>query len=52
MIEIPSKCKICIHKKNDYCKAYQCKIGLINTKNCKRRKITKSRKNRRSIKNG
>jgi hypothetical protein len=38
-MEIPEiKCKNCIHRKNDYCRAYQSQIWILDIKKCKRKK--------------
>ena len=33
------KCKKCMHRINDYCKAYKFPIESLNTDNCERRKV-------------
>jgi len=44
------KCEECKHRINDYCRAYKVKIEIIDIDKCNRRKITESRKERRSKK--
>ena len=43
-MEIPEKCKECIHRTNDFCKGYGAKIELLTIENCTRRKTTKRKK--------
>ena len=49
-IEIPEKCKDCIHRLRDYCRANKVKIAVIAVSRCTRKKTTKSRKLRRKKK--
>jgi len=45
-MEIPEKCKKCIHLVNNYCKAYKVSLSIIYVNNCTRKKI-ETRKERR-----
>ena len=41
IMEIPDKCKKCIHRVNDFCLAYHWKITVLCVENCKRKKVKK-----------
>ncbi len=36
---ISDKCKDCMHRKNQYCRAYRFEITSLNPENCKRKKV-------------
>ena len=46
-LEIPEKCKKCLHRLKDYCKAYKAKLEILSVDGCQRKKTNKSRKLRR-----
>ncbi len=46
-LPIPEKCKKCLHRLNDYCKAYKAKIEILSVDGCTRKKTKKSRNLRR-----
>jgi len=45
-MEIPEKCKKCIHRLKVYCKGYKADIELLTIDNCTRKKVKKWRKNK------
>jgi len=45
---IPEKCKPCMHRLRDYCKANKVKIEIIEVDKCNRKKIL-SRKEKRKL---
>ncbi len=51
-MEIPKKCKKCMHRLKAYCKGHQSDIDILSVENCMRSKIEKRRdKKRRKKKN-
>jgi len=46
IMEIPEKCKKCIHRLKVYCKGYKADIELLTIDNCTRKKVKKWRKNK------
>jgi hypothetical protein len=38
-MEIPEKCKPCIHRINDYCRGHGAKIEILKVDKCNRKKV-------------
>ena len=50
-MEIPEKCKKCMHRKYAYCKSWKMTVDILSVENCKRQKIEKRRDRKRREKN-
>ena len=38
-MNVPDKCKGCMHPLRDYCRAYKVEINLIDVDKCRRKKV-------------
>ncbi len=46
-MEIPEKCKKCMHRLKAYCKGYKADIDILSIEKCTRQKLEKRRDRKR-----